>query len=124
METAPQTDLTENAANATPAYWLTRFVILRVLGVLYAVAFLVAINQVIPLIGSHGLLPAANYLNQVDSVWGTAGGFIRLPSMFWFWHTDTALLTIAWLGLLISVVVVAGYANAPMLAILWFFYMS
>jgi hypothetical protein len=124
MEAAAQTDLTENIADATPTYWLTRFVILRLLGVLYAVAFLVAINQIIPLIGSHGLLPAASYLDQVSSVWGTTGGFIRLPSLFWFWHTDTALLTIAWLGLVISLVVVAGYANAPMLSILWLFYMS
>ena len=42
---------------APPTYWLTRFVILRLLGVLYAVAFLVAINQIVPLIGARGLLP-------------------------------------------------------------------
>ena len=40
-----------------PTYWLTRFMILRLLGVVYAVAFLVAINQIVPLIGSNGLLP-------------------------------------------------------------------
>ena len=31
--------------------------ILRLLGAIYAIAFLVAINQIIPLIGSDGLLP-------------------------------------------------------------------
>jgi len=30
-----------------PTYWLTRFVILRLLGVIYAIAFLVAINQIV-----------------------------------------------------------------------------
>lgn len=36
-----------------PTYWLTRFVILRLQGAMYAIAFLVAINQVVPLIGSN-----------------------------------------------------------------------
>ncbi len=110
---------------ATPTYWLTRFVILRLLGALYAVAFLVAINQIVPLIGSSGLLPVGSYLQQVSSALGSDGaGFLRLPSLFWLWHSDAALLTVAWLGLGLSCVVVAGYANAPLLAVLWFTYMS
>ena len=65
-----------------PTYWLTRFMILRLLGIVYAVAFLVAINQLVPLIGSNGLLPVGNYLNQVSAALGSAGaGFIlALPS--------------------------------------------
>lgn len=107
------------------SYWLTRFVILRLLGAVYAVAFLVAINQLVPLVGSHGLLPVGSYLGQVSAALGSSvTGFIRLPSIFWFWHSDTALLTVAWLGFIISLVVTAGYANAPLLGVLWFFYMS
>jgi hypothetical protein len=34
------------------------------------------------------------------------------------------LLISAWIGFILSLVVVAGYANAPLLAILWFLYMS
>ena len=45
------------------SYWLTRFVILRLLGFVYAVAFLVAANQLVPLIGEHGLTPATHFLN-------------------------------------------------------------
>lgn len=108
-----------------PTYWLTRFVILRLLGVVYAIAFLVAINELVPLIGSHGLLPLDIYLKQVSEALGSHGaGFIRLPSLFWFWHSDTALLTVSWLGLILSLVVIAGYANAPLLGVLWFLYMS
>lgn len=106
-------------------YWLTRFVILRLLGVVYAIAFLVAINQLVPLIGSHGLLPLDIYLKQVSQALGSStAGFMRLPSLFWFWHSDGALLTVSWLGFILSLVVVAGYANAPLLGILWFLYMS
>jgi hypothetical protein len=108
-----------------PTYWLTRFVILRLLGVIYAVAFLVVINQIVPLIGSNGLLPVGIYLKQVSAALGSVGaGFVRLPSLFWFSHTDTVLLTTAWIGFALSLVVVAGYANAPLLAVLWFLYMS
>ena len=38
-------------AGSPPTYWLTRFVILRLLGVVYAVGFLVAILRIVPLIG-------------------------------------------------------------------------
>jgi hypothetical protein len=115
----------ENLTLNRSGYWLTRFVILRLLGVVYAVAFLVAINQILPLIGSHGLLPIGNYLKRVSEILGSDGnGFVRLPSVFWLWHSDAALLTVAWLGFLLSCVVIAGYANAPLLGVLWFLYMS
>jgi hypothetical protein len=110
---------------APPTYWLTRFVILRLLGVVYAVAFLVAMNEIVPLIGSNGLLPIGIYLKQVIQTLGSAGaGFVRLPSLFWLWPSDTALLTVAWIGFVLSLVVVAGFANAPLLGVLWFLYMS
>ena len=108
-----------------PTYWLTRFMILRLLGLIYAVAFLVAINQIIPLIGSNGLTPVGIYLNNISTALGSNGaGFMRLPSLFWLWHSDTALLIVAWIGLTLSLIVVAGFANAPLLTVLWFLYMS
>jgi hypothetical protein len=111
--------------NSKPSYWLTRFMILRLLGLLYAIGFLVAINQLIPLIGEHGLLPVGNYLSQVEQALGSSSaGFFRLPSIFWFWHSDAALLTIPWLGFILSLVVVAGYANSILLVVLWFLYLS
>ncbi len=108
-----------------PTYWLTRFVILRLLGVIYAIAFLVAINQIVPLIGSHGLTPVGIYLKRVGAALGSDGaGFMRLPSLFWLWHSDAALLTVSWVGFVLSCAVVAGYANALLLAVLWILYMS
>jgi hypothetical protein len=113
------------APGSPPTYWLTRFVLLRLLGALYAVAFLVAINQILPLIGSNGLLPVGLYLQQVSTALGSVGaGFARLPSVFWLAHSDAALLGAAWLGLVLSLVVVAGYANAVLLAVLWVLYLS
>ncbi|MFI5156816.1 MAG: lipase maturation factor family protein, partial [Chitinophagales bacterium] len=39
-------------------------------------------------------------------------------------HSDTMLVAAAWTGFIISCSVLAGYANALMLALLWFLYMS
>ncbi|MBD0289439.1 MAG: lipase maturation factor family protein, partial [Flavisolibacter sp.] len=90
--------------------------ILRLLGVIYAIAFLVAINQIVPLIGSHGLTPVGIYLKKISNWLGSDGaGFMRLPSLFWLWHSDTALLTVAWIGFVLSLVVAAGFANALLL---------
>jgi hypothetical protein len=114
-----------NALGARPTYWLTRFLILRLLGAVYAVAFLAAINQIVPLIGANGLLPVGIFLKQVGDTLGSRGaGFMRLPSLFWFAHSDMTLLTVAWIGFGLACVVVAGFANAPLLAVLWFLYMS
>lgn len=111
--------------NLKPTYWLTRFMILRLLGIVYAVAFLVAINEIVPLIGSDGLLPLDLYLNQVSEALGSTWEvFARLPSIFWLLHSDRALLTAAWIGFVLSCVVVAGYANALLLTVLWALYMS
>lgn len=113
------------ATRSAPTYWLTRFMILRLLGIVYAVAFLVAINEIIPLIGSDGLLPVGIYLKQVSNALGsTSAGFARLPSLFWFDHSDAALLTVSWIGFVISCMMIAGYTNAILLTILWFLYMS
>jgi Lipase maturation factor len=117
--------LFRDADQDRPTYWLTRFLMLRLLGLIYAVAFLVAINQIIPLIGANGLLPVGIFLKRAGEVYGSAGaGFRHLPSIFWFIHSDTALLVVAWTGFLLSCLVLAGFANAPLLAILWLLYMS
>ena len=107
------------------SYWLTRFVMLRLLGVLYAIAFLVAAKQILPLIGSDGLLPVGNYLARVsDALGGTGAGFRKLPSIFWLNHSDAVLVVCAWIGFGLACVVAAGYANAVLLALLWALYMS
>jgi hypothetical protein len=106
-------------------YRLTRFFILRLLGFVYAIAFLVAANQLVPLIGHHGLTPAVRFLEVVQSELGSrSAGMMRIPSLFWLGISDRGLLVVAWSGFALSLIVLAGYANAIILAILWTMYMS
>src|SRR5262245_44904439 len=112
---------------ARPAenYWLTRFVILRWLGCVYALAFFVAAKQVLPLIGSQGLLPVGLFLGRVQNSLGSpVAGFIQLPSLFWFGHSDAAMQLAAWTGFALSCLVIGGYANAILMAVLWGLYAS
>src|SRR6266853_2293780 len=107
------------------SYWLTRFVILRLLGFVYAVAFLVAAQQLVPLIGEHGPTPANNFLDSIHTQLGSGmAGMLQVPALFWFGISDHALLIFAWFGFGLSLIVLAGYANAVLLAILWAMYMS
>src|SRR5207249_2872773 len=106
-------------------YWLTRFVILRLLGFVYAVAFLVATQQLVPLIGEHGLTPATHFLSSVQTELSSPiAGMMHVPTLFWFGISDRALAVFPWIGFAISLLVLAGYANAVILAVLWAMYMS
>jgi hypothetical protein len=125
IEIPAMTEGAPSAARAPETYWLTRFVVLRLLGCVYAVAFLAAAKQILPLIGTHGLLPLEPFLQRVsDALGSTSAGFFRLPSLFWFAHSDTVLQASAWFGFGLSCVVVAGYANAVLMTLLWALYMS
>src|SRR5438309_2119305 len=118
-------DLFEKLFARGNSYWLTRFVILRLLGFVYAIAFLVAAQQLVPLIGAKGLTPAHNFLSVVHSQFGSrTAAMFHMPTLFWFGVSDDGLSIFAWIGFALSLVVLAGYANAILLAVLWGMYMS
>ena len=115
----------EQPKRAGPTYWLTRFVLLRWLGIVYLFAFFAAARQLVPLIGADGLTPARLFVNAVrDDTGSTWAGFQLLPSLFWFNDSDTALRVIPWIGVALSCLMVAGYANSITLTVMWFLYMS
>jgi hypothetical protein len=117
----------DEPAPTRPAHgwWITRFLVLRLLGCVYAVAFLCAARQLVPLIGSHGLLPIGSFLERVSRLTGSSwDAFLAVPSLFWLDHSDPALRAVSWMGFALSCVVAAGYANAVLMAALWLLYSS
>jgi hypothetical protein len=107
------------------SFWLVRAALLRSIGLIYAVAFLILVRQGPALIGEHGILPAARFVDAVAQQLGSRGaGFWELPSLFWISASDAWLSVGAWLGLLGALVVLAGFGNAPLLALLWALYLS
>lgn len=84
-------------------YWLSRFVIQRGLGLMYAIAFLVAINQFRPLLGENGLLPVPRFLKRIS--------FERAPSIFHWHYSDQFFALLAWIGLSLSVIAMFGLSE-------------
>src|SRR3954470_6959759 len=105
---------------AAAGQWLGRVVVLRLLGLVYLMAFLTLVNQGPGLIGTHGLMPAGDFLRDAAAQFGgRAAGFWRMPTLFWLLGGgDGAIAAVGWAGIALSVVVVAGYANAIVLALL------
>ncbi len=84
-------------------YWLTRLLLYRGLGVICLVAFLVALNQFRPLLGERGLLPVPLFVKQVP--------FRLSPSLFYLFPRDVAFATAAWLGVVLSCLVITGISE-------------
>jgi hypothetical protein len=104
---------------------LARAALLRGMGLIYTVAFLILVRQGRALIGEHGILPAARFLDRLSEVLHSrSAGFWELPSLFWISASDAWLRGCAWLGLLGALAMLAGFSNAPLLALLWVLYLS
>jgi hypothetical protein len=83
-----------------PSYWYSRFVFERGLALIYLIAFIAVVNQFVPLLGEHGLLPATRFVREVP--------FRASPSLFFFRATDNAFRLAGWLGVLLSLLAVSG----------------
>ena len=102
-------------------YRLTRWVILRLLGVVYLFAFIGLLHQAAPLLGEHGLTPIDRFLERTAASGRT---FWDVPTVFALSASDAAILTWAGIGCALAVAVVIGYANLPILLVLWVIYGS
>jgi len=118
-------DRTMAASRPSPSYQLTRFVLLRFLGLVYLTAFLVAALQFVPLAGHHGLTPADSFLERIEAHFGSRwAAFRELPTIFYWNSSDGFIQAMAWFGVILSAVLLAGFANAPLLLVLWALYLS
>ncbi|MCY4661620.1 MAG: lipase maturation factor family protein [Acidobacteria bacterium] len=106
-----------------PRFAFSRDLFLRLLGLVYGIAFLSLAPQLPGLVGSEGLLPAAAYLERVHEVQG-AEAYYRLPTLLWLWPGDALLLGLCWAGIALSAGAVAGLAPIATFAALWLCYLS
>ncbi|HEX4628444.1 MAG TPA: lipase maturation factor family protein, partial [Gemmatimonadales bacterium] len=117
------TDAVATAAPERPTYLLARWLFLRLLGLIYLIAFLSLAAQITGLVGEHGVLPAHRFLERAHALYG--GDAYRLfPTLCWLGAGDAMLQGLCWGGALVALLVVFGVAQAPALAVLWFLYLS
>ncbi|BFZ13139.1 hypothetical protein BsWGS_16177 [Bradybaena similaris] len=114
------------------SYWLTRILIIRYMGFIYFVAFLVSLHQNKQLVGKNGLLPANLHLSQIkshnhpSSLWSLLS---QAPTLLWLVDynkdLDYWLDVIAWTGLAIAAyMIITGSGNWPLLLFQWMLYHS
>jgi lipase maturation factor 1 len=110
--------------SAARANWL----FLRLLGLVYLVAFWSLSTQIVGLIGADGILPAHAYMERARAfVLSEHVGLDRfrlLPTLCWLGTSDGFLRALTLGGVALAVLLVAGVLPPLVLALLWIDYLS
>ena len=106
-----------------PSHILVRWTFVRLLAVVYFIAFASLGVQVLGLIGSNGILPAQAYLDTLFDRLGD-GAYWRAPTIAWFSCSDASLQALCWTGVMVSVLVFLRIAPGLLLLVLWILYFS
>jgi len=111
------------SAPSPPEFFLSRWLFLRLLGLVYLAAFISLWVQVSGLIGSHGILPAADYLTAVREAAGPERYYL-VPTLCWLDSTDRFQGGLCASGSALAALLILGVAPVPVLILLWAFYLS
>jgi hypothetical protein len=101
----------------------SRWLFLRLLGVVYFIAFASLAVQITGLVGERGILPAREFLSRVHELYGSAA-YRLLPTLVWLSPNDTFLSILCWGGMLASLGLIAGMVPVASTALLWLLYLS
>lgn len=102
---------------------LTRWIFLRVLGLVYLVAFASFSVQVTGLIGKNGILPAGDFLASVYKTMGRRG-VLFYPTLVWLNASDAFMKGLCFAGIFLALLLLLGIETTPVLAFLFIFYLS
>jgi hypothetical protein len=103
--------------------WLVRLLLQRGIAALYLIAFIVVLRQFKPLLGERGLLPVPAFVKRVR--------FSKVPSIFCWHYSDRLLDIVAWTGIILSAITLAGlselgpiWVSIAVWIVLWLLYLS
>src|SRR5882724_8441119 len=106
-----------------PTYFWARRWFLRMLGLVYLIAFVTLWVQVDGLVGSNGMSPVSQFLPAVRQQVGLDAYFL-LPTLCWFDWSNTFLHFLCGGGVVLSLLLIFGVAPALSLVVLFIFYLS
>jgi predicted DCC family thiol-disulfide oxidoreductase YuxK len=106
-----------------PTYFWARRWFLRALGLTYLIAFVSLWLQVDGLIGSDGMSPLNQFLPAVRAQLGQ-DAYALLPTLCWFNSSNAFLHFLCGGGVVVSLLLIFGIAQALSLAVLFGFYLS
>src|SRR3984893_3593648 len=102
--------------------FISRWLFLRALRLIYFSAFFSLLFQIRGLIGTQGILPAADYLQAVRTL--GALRFWYAPTLLWLSSSDRMLMALCWAGLIASLVLVANIWPRAMLLVCFLCFLS
>jgi predicted DCC family thiol-disulfide oxidoreductase YuxK len=132
------------AANRTPITWIYRTwhggelkpstyhiasaLFLRLLGLVYLIAFVSLWTQIDGLVGDHGILPVNNLLQRAKEYFveqiPPASAAWNLPTLAWINPHNGFLHILCAGGTIASILLILGVLPIPSLISLWMFYLS
>jgi lipase maturation factor 1 len=101
----------------------SRWLFLRLLGVVYLIAFVSLAVQITGLVGERGILPIGEFLAQVHERYG-ASAYYNWPTLLWLSPSDALLSLLCWGGAAASLLLIAGIVPTATAALLWLLYLS
>ena len=111
-----------------PSYNIAGALFVRMLGLVYLIAFISLWTQVGGLVGDQGILPVANFLEAAEQYYGardpSASPLWNIPTLLWISPHDGLLNLVCAGGTLLSLILIAGLLPMPSLVLLWVCYLS
>ncbi|MCU7827553.1 MAG: lipase maturation factor family protein [Candidatus Thiodiazotropha sp. (ex Myrtea sp. 'scaly one' KF741663)] len=104
---------------------LTSWLFLRLLGLIYLIAFLSLSVQISGLVGPEGILPLEHHLSFAAAQLGQPKAWLRFPSLFWWTGaSDIVLQGTALLGAFLSLSLIFARHERVVLIALFLLYLS
>ncbi|MGB0716311.1 MAG: lipase maturation factor family protein, partial [Phycisphaerae bacterium] len=123
----------ESQAPAIGSFYLARFLFLKAMAVIYAIAFASLSVQIVGLVGENGIQPIQDYLNAARDFGGFRDyGFLpefakplwNVPTIFWIDASDATLKGACVAGMVLAGLLFLGVCPPLMLLLLWANYLS
>jgi len=106
-----------------PSYHISRWLFLKLLGIIYFIAFTSFWVQWEGLVGENGILPVTEFFKQIGNRYG-ASSFWYAPSLKWFITGFSGMNFICISGMILSILQIFGFLPRVSMMALWMFYLS
>jgi lipase maturation factor 1 len=100
-----------------------RSIFLRGLALIYLIAFASLLPQIHGLIGSHGILPAHDYLESLRADYGSSA-YTLFPTLAWLNSSDAFVTGLLWAGIALAAMLLFRILPFPAVIGLWALYLS
>ena len=114
---------TKNLFEISDQHLLVSWLFIKLLAVIYFIAFLSLAVQITGLVGSSGILPIKEHLDYAFELHGYRA-MLYLPTLFWINSADIALKLVAYAGCLLSIALFLGYNRRVVFILLFILYLS